>query len=182
MRTSLSPSNFSLLLSYLFLTCLEILLKLQWLDLGSLTSFPERGSSLNRSGDTGLHRLIGFAFTCLDWKASPSVVVDREVLSFPGSARVELPYVDKAGRSALSLLVVLFLLSSLDCQLLSELLSELADNYCGITCPQIVWFTGLSVQRFPIYLGGGQSKVEKFKERGSSKSRGIQPEPTGMCL
>jgi hypothetical protein len=55
-------------------------------------------------------------------RASPPVVVDREVLSFPGSALIELPYVDKAGRSALSLLVVLFLLSSLDCQLLSELL------------------------------------------------------------
>lgn len=39
--------------------------------------------------------------------ASPPVVVDREVLSFPGSALIELPYVDKAGRSALSLLALI---------------------------------------------------------------------------
>jgi hypothetical protein len=39
--------------------------------------------------------------------ASPPVVVDREVISSLGSALIEQPYVDKAGRSALSLLAVI---------------------------------------------------------------------------
>lgn len=91
--------------------------------------------------------------------ASPPVVVDREVISFPGSALIELPYVDKAGRSALSLLVVLFLLSSLDCQLLSELLVE---SYKSSVLFSVSSFFCLKIVRYLLYVYSKLGRIRLY--------------------